>query len=231
MPRSFPRAPDDGPAAMSSTDRGPFQSSCQAPLSCGDEHLSITGQRSRKRAELRSAWLALSSRLDRAARLCNRVVATARADSRRYCFPCKGALVVGAGPRCRRFGTTIPSDTSRWALRVSRLAVAVGQRCDVLGGSVEPMSRVCAGAARSRCISPAAENSGSSSNRATLGPSPRPAFFASRSLAALNARARRDRGPARSWFWGARDRTSAGSCAVDDLPGAATERCDPHRPA
>jgi hypothetical protein len=32
---------------MSSTERGPFQSSCQAPLSCGDEHPSITGRRSR----------------------------------------------------------------------------------------------------------------------------------------------------------------------------------------
>ena len=33
------------------------------------------------------------------------------------------------------------------------------------------------------------------------------------------------------WFRGARDRASAGSCAVDDLPGAATQCCDPHRPA
>ena len=40
-----------------------------------------------------------------------------------------------------------------------------------------------------------------------------------------------DRGPARWWLWGARDRASAGSGAVDYLPGAATQRCGPHRPA
>ena len=28
------------------------------------------------------------------------------------------------------------------------------------------------------------------------------------------------------WFWGARDRASARSCAVDDLPRVATQRCD-----
>ena len=44
-------------------------------------------------------------------------------------------------------------------------------------------------------------------------------------------RAGGDRGPARWWLWGARDRASARSCAVDDLPGAATQRCDRTRPA
>jgi hypothetical protein len=34
-----------------------------------------------------------------------------------------------------------------------------------------------------------------------------------------------DRGAARAWFWGAADRASAGSCAVDDLQRAAAERC------
>ena len=29
-----------------------------------------------------------------------------------------------------------------------------------------------------------------------------------------------------AWFWGARDRASARSCAVDDLPRVATQRCD-----
>ena len=29
-----------------------------------------------------------------------------------------------------------------------------------------------------------------------------------------------------AWLWGARDRASARSCAIDDLPGAATQRCD-----
>jgi hypothetical protein len=53
MPRSFPPAPDNGPAAMSSGKRDRFQSSCPAPLSCSDEHLGITGRRSHKRADCR----------------------------------------------------------------------------------------------------------------------------------------------------------------------------------
>src|SRR5438309_11797128 len=44
-------------------------------------------------------------------------------------------------------------------------------------------------------------------------------------------RAGGDRGAARSWLWGARDRPSAGSGAVDDLSGAATQRSGPQRPA
>ena len=50
-----------------------------------------------------------------------------------------------------------------------------------------------------------------------------------RALSVLH-RAGGDRGPARRWFWGARDRASARSCAVDDLPRVATQRCDRTRP-
>jgi hypothetical protein len=49
MPRSFPGAPDDGPVAVSSIERGPFPSSCQNPLSCSDEDLGITGRHSATR--------------------------------------------------------------------------------------------------------------------------------------------------------------------------------------
>jgi hypothetical protein len=44
-------------------------------------------------------------------------------------------------------------------------------------------------------------------------------------------RARGDRSAARRWLWGASDRASARSGAVDDFQRAATERCGPHRPA
>ena len=55
---------------------------------------------------------------------------------------------------------------------------------------------------------------------------------ASRSCAGVGAlsvvhRAGGDRGPARAWLWGARDRASARSCAVDDLPRVATQCRDP----
>src|SRR5215216_1635403 len=44
-------------------------------------------------------------------------------------------------------------------------------------------------------------------------------------------RAGGDRGSSRWWFWGARDRASAGSRTVDDLPGAAAKRCAADRSA
>ena len=50
-----------------------------------------------------------------------------------------------------------------------------------------------------------------------------------RALSVLH-RARGDRGPARRRLWGAGDRASARSCAVDDLPRAAAQRCDRTRP-
>jgi hypothetical protein len=53
---------------------------------------------------------------------------------------------------------------------------------------------------------------------------------ASRSCAGVGAlsvahRAGGDRGPARAWLWGARNRASARSRAINDLQGAAAKRC------